>query len=294
MISGQEERHSLLEAAEEALYLQWKRHGKHFEEYASEFVGTAFHIFAVVAVVAIVFAKSSPVGHWIPPLHLRLFIAGLLIGGSGSLVAISPAGRLSGGHINPAMSLGFWALGRMHSRDLIGYVIGQMAGGVCGALAAAAVLPKWTQEVKAALLAPAAGLTPLATFGLEVAATFFLATVIFSFVASKRLMRYTPLAVPITAGFLVFADGALSGAGLNPARWFGPAAMLSTWSLGWVYVIGPAAGAILAAAIRRHPSLPGRPPHTCKLFHDNRFRSVFKHDEVPSTPPAVVTKAVGS
>jgi aquaporin Z len=284
--------HQFLQNAEATLYNQWKRYGGHLEEYASEFVGTAFHIFAVVAVVGIMFAPSSPMGRLLPDIHLRLLCAGLLIGSSGWLVALSPFGRLSGGHINPAISLGFWTLGRMHGRDLIGYVIGQMLGGAVGVLAASAILPSLAHQVRFAVLAPAPGLTSWATFGLEVLATFALATVIFSFVASKRLMRYTPAAVTVTAGILVCLDGALSGAGLNPARWFGPAIFLSQWHLGWAYVAGPVLGTLIAAGIRLHPELIGHMPNTCKLFHDARYRSIFKHETVPTTPPPEVRNAV--
>jgi aquaporin Z len=272
-------------AAEQALYLEWKQHGRHIEEYASEFVGTAFHIFAVVVVVGIMFAPHAEVAALVPPKFARLFIAGLLIGGSGALVAISPFGRLSGGHINPAISLGFWTLGKMHPKDLAGYVISQMLGGLLGVFAAARLIPSLGASVRYAFLTPSAGLNSWGTFGLEVLATFCLGSVIFYFVANQRLMRFTPLAVMVTAGILVMCDGAFSGACLNPARWFGPAAILANWSLGWAYVAGPIAGALLAAAVRHHPKLPTPHLHTCKLFHDAGYRSIFKHESAASTPP---------
>jgi aquaporin Z len=282
----------LIEMAEEALYIEWKRYGRHIEEYASEFVGTAFHILALVAVVGIMFGPLSPIVHAIPSQGLRLFLAGLMIGGSGALVAISPLGRLSGGHINPAISLGFWMQGRMHSRDLIGYVVSQMAGGALGVAAAALLIPGLAKSVSYAVLIPSKGLGDWATFGLEVAATFILATVVFSFVASKRFMRYTPAAVPVTAGFLVWWDGALSGAGLNPARWFGPAVSMSEWHLGWAYVLGPVTGSVLAALIRLHPNLIPHRPKTCKIYHDSRFRSIFKHEAVASSPPKHICETI--
>ena len=281
----------LIEMAEEALYMEWKKYGRHLEEYACEFFGTAIHIFAVVAVVYLMFGSRSPVPLHIPSVPLRLLIAGTLIGGSGALVAISPLGKLSGAHINPAISIGFWALGRMHPRDLGGYLISQMAGGALGVFAASVVIPhSILPPVRYAVLIPEAGLSDLATFLYEVVATFVLGTVIFSFVSSKRFMRYTPAAIPVTAGFLVWWDGAISGAGLNPARWFGPAVALSEWHLGWAYVLGPIAGSLLAAVIRLHPELLPHRPKTSKLCHDSRFRSIFKHDAVATTPPAHVVE----
>jgi aquaporin Z len=103
-------------------FFEWKRHGRHFEEYASEFIGTAFMVFCVVAVVGLMFATGSPVPAILPSTRLRLFLTGLMLGGSGWLVAVSPPGKLSGAHINPAISFGFWLLGKMHFRDLLGYI----------------------------------------------------------------------------------------------------------------------------------------------------------------------------
>lgn len=280
-----------MEMAEEALYVEWKRYGRHFEEYASEFIGTAFHIFALVAVVGLMFSPHSPMIADIPSKPFRLLIAGFLIGASGALVAISPLGRLSGGHINPAITIGFWALGRIHTKDVIGYIVSQMAGGALGVAVAAVLIPSLARPVNCAVLIPVVGLSDLATFGYEVAATFVLATVIFSFVSSKRFMRYTPAAIPFTAGFLVWWDGAVSGAGLNPARWFGPAIFERDWHLGWAYVLGPIAGSLLAALLRLHPIMVPHLPKTAKVFHDPRFRSIFPKDAVASTPPGHIAEA---
>ena len=279
---------TILDAAEEALYIQWKRNGRHFAEYASEFAGTLFLVFVLIIAVAVMFDPTSPVGQWIPSVPLRLIITGMLIGGSGWIVAISPPGRLSGAHINPAISVGFWILGRMHRRDLFWYVVFQMAGGAAGAILAKILLPHLVQPVHLALLRPAAGISAWKDFGLEVLVTFVLATVIFSFVASNKLAQYTPAAVTVSAGLLNCLDGKVSGAGMNPARWFGPAFTLCFWHLGWVYVAGPIVGALLAASIRLLPPFKSILPNTAKLFHDPRYRSIFKHETVMSTPPESV------
>src|SRR5579884_260331 len=102
---------------EPRIYRQWKRSGRHIEEYASELAGTAFALFCVVGVVSLLMASGSPALSWIPSASLRLLLIGLLLGGAGWLVAISPPGRLSGAHINPAVSIGFLALGKMYARD---------------------------------------------------------------------------------------------------------------------------------------------------------------------------------
>ncbi len=277
-----------LSHVDDEIYALWKRHGHHLSEYASELAGTAFLAFAVVAVVTLMFAKSSPVGHVIPSVPLRLLLAGLLIGGSGWLVAISPPEKLSGAHINPAVSIGFFILNKMFLRDTLFYIVAQMVGGIVGALLAVKTLGPYASEVHDAVLIPAANLNSAETFGAEFATTFVLAGVIFYCVSHPKIANRTPAFVTLSAGVLVFLDGNLSGAGMNPARWIGPALITDVWHLGWLYVLAPIFGASTVALIRRVAAHPI--PRTAKLFHDVNYRSIFKHDHAPSTPPASVKR----
>lgn len=270
---------------EDAIYVEWKRHGRHIEEYASEFIGTAFLVFCVVGVVALMFASSSPLVRIVPSTRLRLFVTGLLLGGSGWVVAISPPGKLSGAHLNPAISVGFWMLGKMHFRDLLGYVIGQIAGGVAGAWLGHEAFAGLAHQVKNAALQPSAIASPAGTFLAEAFATLVLAFVVFSFVSHPTLLRWTPAAATLVVGILVCVDGNFSGCGINPARWFGPAMASGAWQHWLAYGIGPVVGAGLAALLRLSGWFGSRVPHTGKTFHDPRYRSVFRHDRVPTAPP---------
>ena len=276
-------------AAEATLYEDWKRAGPHLAEYASEFAGTAFLVFWVVGIVSFLFGTTSPAPGWIPPSALRLLLAGLFLGGMGWLVALSPPGRLSGGHINPAVSLGFWLLGKMHRRDLVGYIGGQLLGASLGAWLGSRTFGPLAREVHDATLRPQVG--RVEAFLLELAATFVLTMVIYTCVSHERLMRWTPGAAMLMSGVLVCLDGNLSGAGMNPARWFGPAYAADYWQNVAVYVVGPILGALLAAALRRWLPFRHPIPHTGKLFHDARFRSLFRHDSVPSALPVRATSA---
>lgn len=273
---------------ERDFYEQWKRRGRHIEEYGSELLGTAFLLFCVVGVVAVLEAKGSPVVAAIPSGGLRLFIIGLILGGAGWLVALSGPGRLSGAHLNPALSLGFWALGKMYPRDVFGYIAGQMLGAAGGTWIGALVFGRWAREVAHATLHPGPKVSYGWAFGAEVATTFALTLAIYTFVSHKRLARWTPAMVTLVVGVLVWLDGNFSGCGMNPARWFGPALSISYWGYTLVYAIGPIAGAILAALLRRTGILTNPMPHTGKIYHDERYRSVFKKDSLPSRPPASV------
>lgn len=244
----------------------------HAPEYGAEFAGTVFLVFSVVTAVAVMFSPTSPALQLIPSSRLRLFITGAILGGAGGLVAITPLGRISGAHLNPAVSLGFFAEGKMQLQDLFGYVIAQLGGGIVGAWAGAASSGGFGQSVHEALNLPGRGVSTWAATGAEIMGTFSLAFVIFEMLSSRKRMRWTPLAVVGVASVIVGVDGNFSGASLNPARSFGPAWIEHDWGSFWVYVVGPCLGGLMAGLLHR---LMPRPARTGKLFHDPHYRSIF-------------------
>ncbi len=275
---------SLPELAEDAVYEEWKRRGKHWEEYGSELLGTATLLFCVVGAVAYLFGKTSPLAQMLTSTPLRLLLVGLALGGVSGLVAISPPGRLSGAHLNPAVSLGFWALGKMHARDLGGYVAAQLLGGIGGALLGRLAFGGLAQEVKIGSLSPGPDVGWMGTLGGEIVSTLILTVAVFSFVSHKKLARWTPLMATGLVGLLVCADGNFSGAGMNPARWFGPAVAAPVWAFGWEYVVGPMVAALGAVGVVQFVFNSRPAPHTGKLFHDPKYRSIFRGDRLPSRP----------
>jgi len=285
--------HPDLSEAQALLYAKWKKYGLHFKEYGAEFIGTAILVCGIVLIVGALFGDGSPFVQRLPDPALRRLLAGLCIGATGGLVAISPLGKLSGAHLNPAVSLGFFILRKMHARDAVAYVLFQLLGAFAGVILAAAIGPHLAQPVRDAVLVPAAQLSTLSVVLLEALVTFILCGAIFLFVSSKRLMRFTPLAVMACAGLLNLCDGHLSGFGANPARWFGPAAVQEYWRFAACYVGGPLIGSAAATPL---PKLLARIrgasfiPHTAKLFHDIRYRSIFTHDTTPSTLPKRLTR----
>ncbi|HEU5415817.1 MAG TPA: aquaporin [Candidatus Angelobacter sp.] len=245
----------------------------HAPEYGAEFVGTTFLMLCVVGAVGVMFAHGSPAVSAIPSVQLRLFLTGLVLGGAGSLVAITPLGRLSGAHLNPAISLGFFMLGRMQLQDLLGYVVAQTAGASLGAWTGQLAFRGLASGVRDALNQPGRLVGPQAATAAEAVATFALAAVVFSMVSRRSLARWTPLVVVGVVAVIVWLDGNFSGASLNPARSFGPALITADWHLFWIYAIGPCSGAIAAALVHRFAT--PLEAVTGKLFHDLHYRSIF-------------------
>ncbi|HEX4716021.1 MAG TPA: aquaporin, partial [Ktedonobacteraceae bacterium] len=109
----------------------WQR--PHWPEYGAELLGSAFLVFIAISAVTLTFGSGSPLAAVLPKSSARRLIAGLILATSGPLVALSPLGKLSGAHLNPALSLAFWLQGKMHPHDLVSYLGSQLLGAVLGA-----------------------------------------------------------------------------------------------------------------------------------------------------------------
>ncbi len=260
----------------------WKQ--LHWFEYGAELLGTAFLLFGGVSAIAFDFGTGSPLAHVLPDTSVRLLITGLLFAGSGSLVAISPLGKLSGAHINPAVSLAFWLQGKMHHFDLGGYILGQFLGATLGTLLVVLVWRERAISVGDGRTLPGVGYPLWLVFLAEVSLTFLLVLSIFLFVSNHRLMRWTPLMVWILVAVMVWLEAPISGTSLNPARSFGPALISWFWQDQWLYWIAPPLGALLAVGAFRLLPIGKLDVLTGKLFHVPHYRSIFKNVSAPCMP----------
>jgi aquaporin Z len=248
--------------------------GTHFTEWACELAGTAIMVGFGLSAVAFDFGAGSPVATLIPDHSLRLLLTGMLFAGGGALVTISPLGRRSGAHLNPAVTIGFWLTGHVRGLDVLGYIVSQLIGGILGAAAMAVVWGPMAASVNYGRTLPGPAVTPLAATAIEAVMTAILASVIFGFVSWRRTAKWTPLAVWVTVTLLVWLGAPYTGTSLNPARSLGPDVVAHDLTLYWVYVVGPLVGASAAALAVRF-ALPME-PLTAKLFHKGAYRSIFK------------------
>jgi len=248
----------------------------HAPEYFAEFVGTACLVFFGLSAVVFNFYAGSPMAHLIPNPTWRLLINGLCFAGSGSLVALSPLGRLSGGHINPSVSLAFWLGGKLRGRDLIGYVIAQMLGGMAGAWLLVLAWRNHAASVNNGMTLPGNGWALWFVFDCEVALTGLLVFLIFFFVSNQKLIRWTPLMNWLVVATMVWVEAPISGTSLNPARSFGPALLSGLWTAQWLYFIAPLLGGMLGLAAFRILTKRTRCLETGKLVHAPNYRSIFR------------------
>lgn len=152
-------------------------------------------------------------------------------------------GHLSGAHINPAVTIGFWLSRRFPRREVGPYLFAQSLG----AVAASGVL-------RAALgpvghLGATSPSIPLGSaFVFEWLLSFVLMFVIMAVATDERVAGgFAGIAVGLTVGFCALVGGPLTGASMNPARSFGPALVGGVWTAHWIYWAAPILGMVTAA-----------------------------------------------
>ncbi|MBP1598901.1 MAG: major intrinsic protein, partial [Acidobacteria bacterium] len=116
--------------------MQNDQNGRHFpwRVFASELVGTALLVLVGLSLVILIFGAGSPILLAFPDEGLRRLITGFLFGTTGALIALSPVGKESGAHINPAVTLAFRLMGKLDLRTTLGYIVAQLIGAVVGSL----------------------------------------------------------------------------------------------------------------------------------------------------------------
>jgi aquaporin Z len=240
----------------------------------AEALGTAILVLGGLSAVCLDFGRGSPVSHLVPSVSLRLLLTGLLFAGTGSLVAVSPLGRLSGAHLNPCVTLAFWSSGHVSRSDLLGYIAAQLLGGLAGTAVLRLFWGQAAVSVKAGLTSPLPGVAASAAFGIEALMTAILVLFIFGFTSFAKTARWTPLVIWIVIALLVWRGAPYTGCSLNPARSLGPAALFGSYGALWIYLVGPPLGALSCASLFVW-ARSGRRPLTAKLFRDGAYRSVL-------------------
>ena len=186
-------------------------------------------------------------------------------------VMVSAVGHISGGHFNPAVTLGFLVTRRIEPALAALYWVAQLA-----AATGAALLLKWIfpddlidqTKLGAPLVAP--GIDPSRGVALEAVLTFFLVWVVFATAVDPRgtFRSIAGLAIVLTVTLDILIGGPLTGAAMNPARAFGPELVQNVWGDFWIWYLGPAIGGAVAALayellyLRPLDREPVRPPDT--------------------------------
>lgn len=165
-------------------------------------------------------------------------------------VGVSITMRISGGHLNPAVTAGLLVTRRIGPRDAGIYIAAQLAGALFAVAVAKWLLPANVGDLIAwGTPALSAGVTFGKGVAIEAVLTFFLMSAVMGTVVYRNAPNVAGFGVGLTLVFAILIGGPLTGAALNPARAFGPAVMSGTMTAQAVYWIGPMIGAIAAALL---------------------------------------------
>lgn len=165
-------------------------------------------------------------------------------------VMITATMAISGGHLNPAITIGLLSVKRIDARTAGVYVLAQLVGAALGALTLRLVFPSGIVRV-GTLGTPvlANAMTMMDGILLEAVLTFFLVSAVFGTVVSSDAPKVGGFGVGLVLLFDILIGGTMTGSAANPARAFGPALISGTWYAQPVWWIGPILGGILAAQL---------------------------------------------
>lgn len=196
------------------------------KKYAAEFIGTFFLVLTVGCTVI-----GSPTGALAP-----------LAIGSALMVMVYAGGHISGGHFNPAVTLGVWLRGKCDSKDVAPYMISQFIGAVLAALI--------VKFLKAGIVVKPLQAVALPALLAEFLFTFALVYVVLNAATAKGTAgnSFYGLAIGFTVMVGAFSVGDISGGAFNPGVALGISVMgLSTWSNIWIYLVADFLGGAAAA-----------------------------------------------
>lgn len=241
-------------------------------EYLCEALGLGLFMVSACGFGVLLFHPASPVVAMFPSMQLRGLLMGIAMGLTNIVNIYSPWGRRSGAHLNPAVTLTFYRLGKVKREDLAGYIAAQFAGGLAGTGLAVLLFRPWIGDPSVNYVATLPGRWGLGVaFVAELGISLGLMVTVLVVSRRERLARFTGLVASVLVATYIALEAPLSGMSMNPARTVGSAVYAGVWTGWWLYFVAPLAGMLLAAEF-----LVGRRGEGCaKLCHDLRVRCIF-------------------
>lgn len=221
---------------------------------AAELVATGIFVFIAAGVVVSlgIFVGAGGV------LTASNLVAIALANGMTIAMLVASTARISGGHLNPAVTFSIVLTRKMGAAKGGIYVVAQLSGAILGAFLLKAIIPD-AQEGGLGSHALGVGINGGAGLVTEMALTFILVFVISATAIDLRGPgKLAPLAIGMAVAVDLFVGVPLTGASMNPARTFGPALASGEWADHWVYWVGPLAGGAIAALLYEHVFLRER------------------------------------
>ena len=206
----------------------------------AEFVGTFFLVFVGVAAVVSETYRAGSIG-----------VVGIALAhGVALAVGVSATMNVSGGHLNPAVTLGLLSIGRATPKIAVQYIISQLLGATVAVLAIKGLYPEMAGNISvygAPRVAP--DVSSVQAIVIEAILTFLLAFAVMGTAVDWKAPKIAGFGIGLTVMFDILAGGVMTGAAMNPARAFGPMLVAWEWQGALIYWIGPILGAVVACQI---------------------------------------------
>jgi len=247
---------------------------RHWPEYLMEAWGLGTFMVSAGLCTVLVIHPASPLAT-LDPLLQRVLI-GSLMGLTAVGIIYSPWGRQSGAHLNPAVTLTFFRLGKVAGWDAVFYVVAQTLGGLAGVLLVLLALRAAFADPPVAYVATLPGPAgPAVAFVAEALISFGLMLMVLLTTNSPRLMRFTGLFAGCLIALYITIEAPLSGMSMNPARTLASALPGHLFEGLWIYLTAPPFGMLLAVEAYR---LIVRTPRVlcAKLNHHTHRRCIFR------------------
>jgi aquaporin Z len=248
---------------------------EHWPEYLMEAVGLGLFMISAAVVTALLEYPHSPLYALLPDPFIRRTLIGVAMGLTAIGIIYSPWGKRSGAHLNPAVTVTFFRLGKIQGLDACFYVLAQFVGGLIGLYVAAIAIGMAIEHpsVNYVVTVPGLGGVGIA-FAAEAGISFGLMLVVLIVSNSTKLSAWTGAFAGALVAAYIMVEAPLSGMSMNPARSFASALPAQLWTDFWVYLTAPIIGMLLAAEC--YMRFPGARRVLCaKLYHGNDTRCIF-------------------
>jgi aquaporin Z len=248
---------------------------EHWPEYLMEAAGLGLFMISAAVVTALLEYPHSLLYQMLPDPFIRRALIGVAMGLTAIGIIYSPWGKRSGAHLNPAVTVTFFRLGKIQGLDAFFYVLAQFVGGLIGLLVAAMAIGMAIEHptVNYVVTVPGLNGTGIA-FAAEAGISFGLMLVVLIVSSQTKLNAWTGVFSGALVAAYITVEAPLSGMSMNPARSFASALPANLWTDFWVYLTAPLLGMLLAAEC--YVRFSGARRVLCaKLYHDNDTRCIF-------------------
>jgi aquaporin Z len=240
----------------------------HWREYLMEASESGALMMLLCACGVLIYSGQSPLAAFHLSAAASSALMGAALAGSMFLIIRSPMGRRSGAHFNPALTIAYFTIGRMHRMDALWYLIAQFLGGIGGVALAKGILSDRLANWPVLYIATLPGSHgSRAAFLAVFTASLFAMEVILVSTNSRRASPYSPTIVALATVLCAMAFRPFAAYSVNPARTLSSALFAHLWTGLWIYLIAPILGTVAAIWIYKRVAGPER-IFCAKVYHD--------------------------